>query len=167
MQWSYIAIGLLIIGILYLLFAYPKTDRAPPPIVRAPNAASASPSPVEQLKGAPAPHASNGGSSKVVELQTYEETALFLSKGPGILLVYAPWCGHCKNMMPAYDGASNVSALTKFAKVEGSKVPRLMSEHQIRGFPTLLTIKKDGTVERYNSGRDMSSLVSAANTLAN
>ena len=102
--------------------------------------------------------------NKVQELTTLDEVNNFLASGPGILLVYAPWCGHCKNMMAGYEIASTLTDV-KFARVEGSKVPAFMQAREVRGFPTLFTVAKNGDVQRYASGRDTQSLVNKANEL--
>lgn len=146
---------ILVLVLLILLFAFPSKKSDPPTVpfvsqqLRSTNAVPTK----EQLPQGP---------SKVIELQTNEDVEKFTtSEGPGILLVYAPWCGHCKHMMPAYDSAS-VQTNVKFARVEGSKVPAMMNKHQIRGFPTILVVNANQTVTRHMGGRDVSSLLSAA-----
>lgn len=143
---------LLLIVLCALVFAYPR--------------AAPLPSPPPFLPTAQAPQAAakdSRGPTKVFELNSDQEADVFASGDKGILMVYAPWCGHCKTMMPAFDIASTQTPV-RFARLEGSKAPAFMAKHQIRGFPTILAVK-DGVVSRYNSGRDAGSLVAHASTL--
>ena len=142
---------LLLVVLCALVFAFPKS--APPP----------SPPSSAPLLQAPAPSKDARGPTKVFELNSDQEADEFASGQKGILMVYAPWCGHCKTMMPAFDIASTQTSV-QFARLEGSKAAAFMNKHQIRGFPTILAVK-DGVVSRYNSGRDASSLVAHASTL--
>ena len=116
-------------------------------------------------QAAPAPLASKDipsqGPSKVIELNTNEDVEKFSTEGPGLLLVYAPWCGHCKHMMPAFDAASTQTNV-KFARIEGAKAPAFMNKHQVRGFPTIFLVNSNNTITRHNGGRDQSSLLAAA-----
>jgi thiol-disulfide isomerase/thioredoxin len=110
-----------------------------------------------------APLKDNRGPTKVFDLRTEAEAEEFVAGDKGVLMVYAPWCGHCKNMMPAYDSAS-LKTPVKFARLEGSNAPAFMAKHQIRGFPTILSVK-DKIISRYNSGRDEASLLAHASSL--
>jgi thiol-disulfide isomerase/thioredoxin len=99
--------------------------------------------------------------NKVIEIQTAQEATEFLKEG-GLLMVYAQWCGHCKNMMPALEEASNAPG-TRIARFEAGKEPKFMAEQAIRGFPTLLTKGTgEGEFPKFNGGRDTQSLIQAA-----
>lgn len=157
--WVHIAIAILVVAILYLLFAYPKSDSVAPPIVRAPQAAAPSvPQPLQAIKQ-PLPPSVAG--HKVRELTTVEDARLFLSSGSGVLLVYAPWCGHCKNMMPAFESASTKTDVP-FARIEGQKAPAFMQEKEIRGFPTIFVNNKSNVSSKWQGGRDEGSMLAAA-----
>jgi thiol-disulfide isomerase/thioredoxin len=99
--------------------------------------------------------------NNVVDIQTGAEAVEFLKQG-GLVMVYAPWCGHCKNMMPALEEASNAPG-TRIGKFEGGKDPKFMQEQAIRGFPTLLTTGTgEGEFPKFQGGRDVQSLIQAA-----
>lgn len=164
MNLSWILVGVLIVALLALLFAFPKsssTAGAAPSaglvenFVQAANAPSLIP---------PSKESVSVGPTNVLELQNGDEADGFLSQGPGILMVYATWCGHCKNMMPAFDQASTMTAV-KFARIEGHKAQQFMQKHGIRGFPTLLTVNRSNELGRHMGGRDIGSLLAAANAL--
>jgi len=112
----------------------------------------------------PAPAKPSVENHKVAELSSSEDGDSFLKSGPGILMAYAPWCGHCKNMMNAYEMASTQSPV-KFARLEGQKAADFMRKHEIRGFPTLLVVNKNNEVSRYSGGRDLASLLAGVGAL--
>ena len=62
----------------------------------------------------------------------------FESSTPSLVLYYAPWCGHCKKLMPefqqfqqSYDGPVTIKAVDCDANKE------LAQKHNIQGFPTI------------------------------
>ena len=82
---------------------------------------------------------------------------------------YAPWCGHCKSLKPAYEkAAKNLAGLAKVAAVncdEESNKP-LCGQMGVQGFPTLKIVKpgsKPGrpTVEDYQGPRNVKGIVDA------
>ncbi|KAG0230845.1 protein disulfide isomerase (PDI) protein [Actinomortierella wolfii] len=53
---------------------------------------------------------------------------------------YAPWCGHCKNLVPTYrKAAKNLEGIVKFGAVDcdNDNNRSICSRYGIRGFPTL------------------------------
>ena len=50
----------------------------------------------------------------------------------------APWCGHCKNLIPEYKKvASAVKGVAKVGAVDGTNAQDLMQKYSVQGFPTL------------------------------
>lgn len=87
-----------------------------------------------------------------------------------IVEFYAPWCGHCKNLKPAYEkAAKNLEGLAKVAAVdcddEANK--QFCGAMGVQGFPTLKIVrpgKKSGgrpVVEDYQGPRTTTSIVEA------
>ena len=151
-----------IFALLYVVFNSGSQSKALEPPAPPPSQAA----PLQAAKPQPPAPVPASGPHKVVELQTADATREFLAaKEPGILLVYAPWCGHCKMMMPHFEAASNQSP-ARFARLEGAKAQDFMREKQIRGFPTMFTVNSKGEVNLYQSGRDTNSMVAAAAALA-
>ncbi|TLD25419.1 hypothetical protein PspLS_05912 [Pyricularia sp. CBS 133598] len=86
-----------------------------------------------------------------------------------ILEFFAPWCGHCKNLKPAYEkAAKNLEGLAKVAAIdcddEANK--QFCGSMGIQGFPTLKIVrpplnKGKPLVEDYNGPRSPSGIVDA------
>ena len=66
---------------------------------------------------------------------------------------YAPWCGHCKKLMPIFEEASTkVTAQVSLGKVDCTSEKELARRFNIRGYPTVLFIR-DGVVRKYKGSR--------------
>ncbi|KAL6910189.1 thioredoxin domain-containing protein [Trichoderma evansii] len=86
-----------------------------------------------------------------------------------IVEFYAPWCGHCKNLQPAYEkAAKNLQGLAKVAAVDCDEEANkpFCGSMGIQGFPTLKIVrpgKKAGrpVVEDYQGPRTASGIVDA------
>ncbi|KAI1768138.1 thioredoxin-domain-containing protein [Hypoxylon sp. FL1150] len=81
---------------------------------------------------------------------------------------YAPWCGHCQNLKPAYEkAAKNLDGLAKVAAVncDDDENKQLCGMMGVQGFPTLKTVRpgKKGkpVVEDYNGPRTAKGIVDA------
>lgn len=89
----------------------------------------------------------------------------FLENHESVLVMfYAPWCGHCKAMKPAYgeaakklklDGVSGV-----LASVDATQETALAQRFEVRGYPTIKYFKNGKFAFDYKSGRTTDSFVS-------
>jgi protein disulfide-isomerase-like protein len=72
-----------------------------------------------------------------VSLEAYET----LDEGfeqKSLVLFYAPWCPHCKNIMPDWDDATKRNTTDiKMVKVNCDEHEDLAKKHGIQGFPTI------------------------------
>lgn len=62
----------------------------------------------------------------------------------------ADWCPHCKNAKPAIENLKKNSPSNVNVEVvneKDSNAKELMKKYNIRGFPTILLVTKDGVVE--------------------
>jgi thiol-disulfide isomerase/thioredoxin len=88
------------------------------------------------------------------EVRTAEEAkrleqALKDKNGDALLLIFADWCGHCVTYKPLWKKLAKLSkgvltAAVHFDQVE--KVPAL-KEAKLEGYPTVIRVKEDGSVE--------------------
>ncbi|KAJ1975047.1 hypothetical protein H4R34_004485 [Dimargaris verticillata] len=79
--------------------------------------------------------------SNVITLSVYNFQAEVIdSDYPVMVEFFAPWCGHCKNLAPAYDKvATDVYGIAKVGAVDcddQTNAP-ICSQYGVRGFPTL------------------------------
>ncbi|GAB7347450.1 hypothetical protein MBLNU459_g4366t1 [Dothideomycetes sp. NU459] len=102
-----------------------------------------------------------------VDAKSYD-SLIARSNHTTILEFYAPWCGHCQNLKPAYEkAAKSLSGLAKVAAIncdDESNKP-FCGSMGVQGFPTLKIVrpgKKPGrpNVEDYNGERSAKAIVS-------
>ncbi|KAI5366292.1 Putative Thioredoxin domain, protein disulfide-isomerase A6 [Septoria linicola] len=118
----------------------------------------------------PAANAFYDSSSPVIQADGRSYNSIVnKSNHTSIVEFYAPWCGHCQNLKPAYEkAAKSLSGLAKVVAVncddEGNK--QLCGSLGVQGFPTLKIVrpgKKPGkpTVEDYKGQRGAKDIVDA------
>ena len=75
-------------------------------------------------------------------------------------MFYAPWCKHCKQLEPEYEGAAAelVEWGVRLAKVDGTKEKELADQYSIPGWPALKMFRK-GRVYEYNGPREKDNIV--------
>jgi len=90
---------------------------------------------------------------------TAENADAFLAANPSVLLMmYAPWCGHCKNMKPAYAAAA-LSAAGKLAAIDCTVHKDVCTKHGAAGYPTIKYFKNGAELAKYERGRTMEDFV--------
>ncbi|KAL1878133.1 hypothetical protein VTK73DRAFT_8013 [Phialemonium thermophilum] len=102
-----------------------------------------------------------------VEAKDYDRL-IAKSNHTSIVEFYAPWCGHCQNLKPAYEkAAKNLEGLAKVAAVncdDDANKP-FCGSMGVQGFPTLKIVRprKGGKpiVEDYNGPRTATGIVEA------
>ncbi|OQV09232.1 hypothetical protein CLAIMM_13375 [Cladophialophora immunda] len=115
-------------------------------------------------------HALYSKSSPVLQVtaKTYD-SLIAQSNHSSIVEFYAPWCGHCQNLKPAYEkAAKNLAGLAKVAAIDcddDANKP-FCGQMGIQGFPTLKLIRpgsKPGRpiVEDYMGPRSTKGIVDA------
>ncbi|KAF7986489.1 hypothetical protein HWV62_31295 [Athelia sp. TMB] len=103
------------------------------------------------IKPPPAPE------TLILNAHTFAETALDASKN--VLVSFtAPWCGHCKNMKPAYEEVARnfkgeSDCVVANVDADDTLNKPLAAEYGVKSFPTIKFFAKGGEVVDYEGGR--------------
>jgi len=76
---------------------------------------------------------------------------------PSLIMWYAPWCGHCKNMMPVWEDMGNRFPDYLVGKIDAT-VNEVAGLPAVHSFPTIKLYRLDGSEAEYNGERTVEGL---------
>lgn len=110
-------------------------------------------------------HALYDSSSGVIELTPSNfESKVIDSEEIWIVEFFAPWCGHCQNLVPEYKKAAKaLKGIVKVGAVNADEHQTLGSRFGVRGFPTIKIFGRNKkSPQDYQGGRTAQGFIDAA-----
>jgi len=98
--------------------------------------------------------------SNAVTLTNANFTTYLKNQKLSLVMFYAPWCKHCKQLMPEFEQAASdlKSWGIPLIKVDGSREKELADQYQVHGWPDLKMFRK-GRLYNYNGPREKDNIV--------
>ncbi len=66
-----------------------------------------------------------------------------MSEKGWLIMFYAPWCGHCKKLLPTWDELSDTGININIGKVDCTTSKEVCDEYSIKGYPSLQYFPND------------------------
>ena len=98
--------------------------------------------------------------ASVVTLTTDNFDSIVLDATKDVFVkFYAPWCGHCVRMQPAWEELAKANTGAVIAELDADKYGAVSQKFGVRGFPTIkLFTKADKSGKDFKGARDFKSL---------
>lgn len=94
-----------------------------------------------------------------------DESLLKASAKPKVILAHAAWCGHCKQMMPAFMQAAEQYPDVEWIRVGDDAAKELAKRSDMKGYPTVYGVSVNGNIKLHQGGRSEKQLIDFAKSL--
>lgn len=94
----------------------------------------------------------NADRNELIVLTDLNFETKFNSKKDWFIKFYAPWCRHCKALLPVFDKLVLNYPDINFGVMNSDKNPSITKMYNISSFPTIM-YKIDGVIDRYSGAR--------------
>lgn len=83
-----------------------------------------------------------------------------IKNGDHFVMMFAPWCGHCKKLKPDWEKLAKTSTVkdTKIGKVDCTANKMTCDKYEVKGYPTLLYFRNGELLETYTGSKTVDSL---------
>ena len=120
----------------------------------------------QQQQKKKAPEAGNEKDVIVLTDDNFDDM-IFNDENMWMVAFYAPWCGHCKKLLPEWvSAATQLRGTIKLAKIDATENQKMAQRYQIQGYPTIKIFSpgkgKDKAIEEYQGPRDTAGIVQYA-----
>jgi len=83
-----------------------------------------------------------------------------VGRGDHFLMMYAPWCGHCQRLKPAWEKLSKNPGVkgVKIGKVDCTAEDNICKQYSVSGYPTLLYFRNGEKIDKYDGDKSLDAL---------
>ena len=113
-------------------------------------------------------NSNNQQKNDVIELTDDNfDDLIFNDDSMWLVAFYAPWCGHCKKLLPEWESAATqLRGTIKLAKIDATAHQKMAQRYQIQGYPTIKIFSpgkgNNKKTEEYQGPRDTAGIVQYA-----
>jgi protein disulfide isomerase len=94
--------------------------------------------------------------AKVAELTMEDFSETIEAEKLSLVMFYAPWCSHCKELEPVYtEAAAKLSKLAHFSKVDATVETKLASRYEVSAYPTVLVFHSGTEIGSFGGDRSV------------
>jgi len=83
-----------------------------------------------------------------------------VSKGDHIVMMFAPWCGHCQRLKPTWDKIAKRPGIegVKVAKVDCTASEAICKQYDVKGYPTILYFRNGKKLDTFSGDKSETGL---------